>query len=115
MSVYLFDNTLKIFLIRHCESEANLDTHLLENGELDTPLTKRGEEQAVQLGKYLKKNNIIFDKVYTSSMVRAVRTSQLSMQEVDASIRISSSSEIAELSSAEYKLVLKKEGIWWLI
>lgn len=76
-------------LIRHGESQRNLagyhawhgNTNLFE--EVITrpsslaPLTDEGVRQAIETGKWLKKEKITFDRLYVSSMNRAKQTAGL--------------------------------------
>ncbi|MBI4064962.1 histidine phosphatase family protein [Candidatus Gottesmanbacteria bacterium] len=59
-------------LIRHGETSWNKDERLM--GTTDVPLTKKGIEQAHKLGKYLSKIHI--DKIYTSPLVRTLKTAK---------------------------------------
>ncbi|MBI2595767.1 histidine phosphatase family protein [Candidatus Daviesbacteria bacterium] len=77
----LHENTeLTIYLIRHGESEANLRADSF--GNKLTPLTKKGQRQAIRLGKLLKKEGVIFDKVYSSPLPRSLQTCQLVVGEL---------------------------------
>ena len=58
---------MKLFLIRHGESQANIDR--VYAGHVDTPLTGTGIEQAMAIRPILEK--ISFDRVYTSDLHRA--------------------------------------------
>lgn len=59
-----------IFVLRHGQSEANLER--LVCGQRDFPLTDLGRQQAQRVCKKL--SNITFDKVYSSPLVRATQT-----------------------------------------
>ncbi|KAK9073012.1 hypothetical protein SSX86_007334 [Deinandra increscens subsp. villosa] len=64
-----------LILIRHGESlwnEKNLFT-----GCVDVPLTKKGVEEAIEVGKRI--SNIPIDMIYTSSLIRAQMTAMLAM------------------------------------
>ncbi|PLX18328.1 MAG: hypothetical protein C0601_04740 [Candidatus Muiribacterium halophilum] len=65
-----------IVLIRHANSIGNKNGII--QGHLDYSLSDRGKEEAISLGEYFKKNNIIFDKVYSSDLARAFETAILS-------------------------------------
>jgi probable phosphoglycerate mutase len=69
---------LNIYLIRHAESQANIDTRNLVNGlNLDSPLTEKGRTQALLLGKHLQKNNIKCDVAFSSHALRTRQTSKI--------------------------------------
>jgi probable phosphoglycerate mutase len=63
----------KIYLIRHGETEWTLSGK--HTGRSDIPLTKNGEEQSANIGRYLK--GMGFQKVLTSPLIRAKETCRL--------------------------------------
>jgi broad specificity phosphatase PhoE len=64
---------LRVFLVRHGETEAN--SKGLLQGHLDTPLTDLGKQQAEALGRRLE--NQSFCRSYTSDLLRAKATAKL--------------------------------------
>lgn len=54
----------------------------------DLPLSADGREQAVLLGKYLKKHNINPNKAYTSSLQRTQQTANIAFKEAGVSLNI---------------------------
>lgn len=64
---------MKIFAVRHGETEWNLDGR--EIGHLDSPLTARGLLQAAALARRL--SNLRVDAVYSSDLGRALRTAEI--------------------------------------
>ncbi|MBL8639355.1 MAG: histidine phosphatase family protein [Alphaproteobacteria bacterium] len=58
------------YLVRHGESEANV-ANLVAGGELDTPLTPKGREQALELAQRLHLMPHPAGKIYHSSLSRA--------------------------------------------
>lgn len=65
----------EFYLIRHGQSEANADLTYLQ-GSIDCPLTAKGFKQAKLLGARFKEDGITFDRVYSSSLLRTVQTTQ---------------------------------------
>ena len=64
---------MKILVIRHGESEADLlDVH---EGRADFPLTERGHRQAEAMADYVAENFDI-SKIYASTLTRAKQTAQ---------------------------------------
>ncbi len=61
-----------IIMVRHGESKTNLEK--VFTGQLDAPLTERGRVQAERMAEYL--DRYIVDKIYVSSLQRAVQTAQ---------------------------------------
>ena len=66
---------MKVFMIRHGESETNKKNLL--TGWLDALLTEQGKAEAEQVGKRL--SSIKFDKVYTSDLSRARETAAIAL------------------------------------
>jgi len=80
--------TKKLVLLRHGESQWNLENRF--TGWTDVNLTERGIEEAKSSGKILKAEGYTFDLVYTSVLVRAIKTVNLclaKMNLVDAPIK----------------------------
>ncbi len=61
-----------IIMVRHGESQTNLEE--VFTGQLDAPLTERGRAQAERMAEYLDRYTV--DKIYVSSLQRAVQTAQ---------------------------------------
>jgi len=64
-----------ITLLRHGESEGNLAGIL--QGQSDYPLTAAGIEQAQQLASYWKSEDMKFDLIVSSPLLRASRTAEI--------------------------------------
>lgn len=86
---------LKIYLTRHGETEWNVQERM--QGQKDAPLTDKGVEQALKLGKAL--DNIKFNAVYSSSLYRAFRTAQI----ISNHTNIIVSEELKEISFGEWE------------
>lgn len=68
---------MKLCLIRHGQSEANSTaTH---SGWSQVSLTAKGEEEARAVGDLLRRENIAFDRIYTSDLRRAMQTRALAL------------------------------------
>lgn len=66
---------MKLYLVRHGESVANLEG--IYAGQMDTPLTDLGRQQALGAGDKLK--DIQFDKVFSSDLSRAFETCAIAL------------------------------------
>lgn len=64
-----------IYIVRHGETILNLLNRA--QGWADSPLTRKGVQQAADLGKTILKTPIIFDEAYTSDSGRARETARL--------------------------------------
>lgn len=69
-----------LILVRHGESEWNLQNRF--TGWVDVDLSPRGVEEAHRAGKILKKKNYKIDAVFTSVLRRAIRTTEIILQEL---------------------------------
>ncbi|HZD11310.1 MAG TPA: histidine phosphatase family protein, partial [Candidatus Binatia bacterium] len=74
-----------LYVTRHGETEWNAQDIL--QGQLDSPLTAKGRQQAHELGKMLK--DVPFDRVITSDLPRAERTAELAFVERQLAIATS--------------------------
>lgn len=70
---------MKIWLVRHGETEANVAG--LYSGHTPTPLTEKGQRQALNLGEMLRQ--VPFDHVLCSELERTERTARLLLGERD--------------------------------
>lgn len=73
----LHENVLfDIYFIRHGESENNVIEGIAAGADFDAPMTERGHRQAVALGERLGRQGVHFDRIYSSTLVRAVQTTE---------------------------------------
>ena len=70
----------KVVLIRHGESVWNKEN--LFTGWADVTLSEKGVEEAKSGGVELKKAGFTFDKAYTSTLTRAIKTLNLVLEEM---------------------------------
>ena len=74
---------LRLYLIRHGESEANLQLARVVGGrQTGSPLTPLGERQAQLLGRRLAADGVRFDRVLASHAARARQTAELACAEL---------------------------------
>ena len=69
----------KLVLLRHGQSQWNLENKF--TGWKDVPLTDLGINEAKNAGLLIKKNNIVFDKIFSSILKRANKTAEIAMYE----------------------------------
>ncbi|MBD3379338.1 MAG: 2,3-diphosphoglycerate-dependent phosphoglycerate mutase [Candidatus Omnitrophica bacterium] len=72
---------LKLVLLRHGESEWNLENRF--TGWTDVDLSPKGLKEAREAGRLLKKNGFSFDIAFTSLLKRAIRTLWIVLDEMD--------------------------------
>ena len=71
----------KLVLLRHGQSQWNLENKF--TGWKDIPLTENGINEAKNAGQLIKKNNIIFDKIFSSNLKRANKTAEIAIKEAE--------------------------------
>ncbi len=71
----------KLVLLRHGQSQWNLENRF--TGWKDVPLTEQGIKEAKNAGNLIKKNNIKFDKIYSSVLERANKTAEIAIKEAE--------------------------------
>lgn len=71
----------KLLIVRHGESQANRDN--IFTGWTDSPLTEKGIDQAHNVGKMLAQRGLLFNRVHTSYMSRAIKTANIILDELD--------------------------------
>lgn len=65
-----------IYFIRHGESQSNITPGIAAGKDFDSPMTDRGHQQAEALGRRLAAEKVTFDRIYSSSLLRAVQTTE---------------------------------------
>lgn len=71
----------KLVLLRHGESTWNKENRF--TGWTDVDLSERGVKEAIEAGKVLKENGFFFDVAFTSYLKRAIKTLNITLEEMD--------------------------------
>ncbi len=74
---------MRLVLLRHGESTWNLENRF--TGWTDVDLTARGEEEAREAGRLMAVEGFEFGIVHTSVLLRAIRTADLALAEMELS------------------------------
>lgn len=74
---------MKIFFVRHAQTQANIDNSNYTLDDTLHPITVRGEHQAMHTGKYLKNKFGKFDLIISSPRLRCIQTAKLISNEID--------------------------------
>lgn len=84
--------TMNIFIVRHGESEMNVSTDISNHADYNTPLTKRGEEQAFESGKFLDEYMWTHKLSYENTLVfiSPYQRAQNTFKEMNKSLKINS-------------------------
>ncbi|MBR2990663.1 MAG: histidine phosphatase family protein [Solobacterium sp.] len=73
-----------IYIIRHGQTAMN-HSHVLQ-GRSDLPLNEKGIRQAESAGEWLASQGIVFDRIYSSPLQRAVQTAELAVPGIPVTI-----------------------------
>lgn len=85
------DFSATFYFIRHGEGENNIkreERDLISSGLDQAELTQKGKTQAVATGRRLRKEGVVFNKFFCSTMPRAVQTAQVIIDQLDLSCRV---------------------------
>lgn len=77
---------IRLVLLRHGESTWNKKN--IFTGWTDVDLSKKGIEEAKQAGRILRNKGYTFDVAFTSVLIRATRTLDLTLKEMDLKVPI---------------------------
>ena len=94
---------LNLYLIRHAESEAQKQPHIVCGRSNEVPLTRLGEFQAEGLGKRLAKEGVKFDYVYSSVAERAKETAKIAIESMETNNEIQLREECLEQSQGDWE------------
>ena len=77
---------MKLILLRHGQSVWNKENRF--TGWTDVDLSSKGVEEAINAGKIMKNNNITFDVAFSSVLLRAKRTLDLVLKEMNVNVPV---------------------------
>lgn len=77
---------MKLILLRHGESVWNKENRF--TGWTDVDLSSKGIEEAINAGKILLKNNVTFSVAFSSVLLRANKTLDLVLKEMNLSVPV---------------------------
>jgi 2,3-bisphosphoglycerate-dependent phosphoglycerate mutase len=89
-----------LVIMRHGESEWNAKN--LFTGFTDVDLTEKGIAEAVAAGQEIKEKDIEFDIVFTSTLKRAIRTTEIALNEAGQGHLISEMTKHDDLRERDY-------------
>ncbi len=106
----VYGDKMKIYLIRHGETEANKQAII--QGRTDNPLNQTGIDQAIQTGRYLKIMNVDFDYCVSSPLNRAIHTIELIKNELNLNLHTHIEKDLIERDFGEYDGVKIGDGYY---
>ena len=77
---------MKLILLRHGQSVWNKENRF--TGWTDVDLSSKGVEEAINAGKIMKDNNITFDVAFSSVLLRAKKTLDLVLKEMNVNVPV---------------------------
>jgi len=89
-----------LVLMRHGQSVWNKQN--LFTGFRDVELTEEGRNEARKAGQELKEKNIIFDQVFTSTLKRAIETTEIALTEAGQADAIATMIKHDDLRERDY-------------
>lgn len=112
---HLFDTntggSIKIFLIRH--GQTRLNTKAVLQGRSDEPMNEQGIAQAEHAAEWFRQQGILFDAVYSSPLIRAVKTAEI----VSGGAEILKDDRLLEMDYGPYEGIsyyqLPPEAAWF--
>ena len=94
----------EVVLVRHGECEMNLEVADKVGGRASaSPLTAKGEAQASKLGRWLRSRGVRFDRGVASTAVRATRTAQLMLAELENQPQLELDANLEEMTQGEWE------------
>ena len=101
---------LRFYFIRHAESEANANNHLICGRSDHVQLSERGQYQAQLLAKRLDQEGLHFDQWFSSVSMRARQTAEAVAQKFDYPLaQIQLSDQLVEIGKGEWEGKVRKE------
>jgi len=99
---------IRLFLIRHAESDSKVEPGIIGGRQNEIRLTQKGEKQAQELGESLAAAGIRFDRVFSSSAVRARETAAICLESMHKYSgcpmpKIVTTDDLLELSFGEWE------------
>lgn len=72
-----------LVIARHGNTFGPDDTPTRVGAKTDLPLVEKGQEQAKNIGRWLKENNIFPEVTYSSQLKRTIETAELALKEIE--------------------------------
>ncbi len=78
----------RLIIARHGNTFDQDETPRRVGARTDIPLVESGRSQAVKIGRYLRDNNILPDRIYCSGLIRTKETASIAMLEAGINYEI---------------------------
>ena len=101
---------LDLYLLRHGETNLNINRGIIGGRSNFSDLSERGEKQAGLLGFRLFQEGIRFDEVYSSTTKRAIETARIACSQIAFPFeKIKSCDGLLELDQGDWEGKIRKE------
>ena len=98
------DFRCELYVFRHGESQSNAELGWMGATDRDSPLTEAGVRQAGTLGRRLRAEGVRFDRMYSSTFPRAVRTARLVLEAMgQADVPVTPVEALVERETASWR------------
>lgn len=103
-------NTMKtLIFIRHAESQANVNRHLIGGRVNHVPLTERGVRQSRALGRHFVQAQVTPHIIYRSPAVRTRQTAEISLHEAGIEVPVHVHDSLQEMGQGRFEGMLRDE------
>lgn len=92
---------VKLLVIRHGETDSNKNNVIM--GHSDVPLNARGKKQAKLCGSHLLETKTKISSFYSSTLLRAIETTEIIKQELNFVDKIHYTSDLTERSFGNFE------------
>lgn len=93
---------IELYLIRHAESVANTQPHIIGGRSSNSPITEKGVEQAKRLGEHFLNEGIIPAEVLASPAVRTRQTAHHTLQTMGVDLEPKIDDDLQELDQGHW-------------
>lgn len=98
-----------IYFIRHGQSTANLEPHIINGRGNHYPLSLLGEQQASLVGPWLLDQTGVPDAVFASPAVRTLETARLALEAAGLDLTLQIDDDLQEMSAGDWTGLLRDD------
>jgi len=92
----------ELYFIRHAESQANAQPHIIGGRSNHSPITEKGVEQAKQLGRHFLEKDIIPTQVFASPAVRTLQTARYTLRTMGVKLTPKIDGDLQEIDQGDW-------------
>ncbi len=95
-------SNLELYFIRHAESQANAQPHIIGGRSNHSPITEKGIEQAKNLGLHFLEKDIIPTQVFASPAVRTLQTARYTLRTMGVKLTPKIDGDLQEIDQGDW-------------